>query len=98
MRVTLAHKIKKMLIDVILNRKTGGIKYHAAGLYNYCIDEYSNGGRKLFADIAASLDGGTETDVKNALCGYVYKSGYDTAICEYVNSVDWLIDENGNRI
>lgn len=41
-------------------------------------------------DITAAMDYGTETDVQNALCGYILENGYNPEICEYIRSVNWL--------
>lgn len=74
-----------MLVDVILDRKAGGIIYTARGMYNYCSSE-----GELYSDIARALDGGTENDVKNELCKYIIGQGYNSEICDYINAVKWL--------
>lgn len=82
-----------MLVDIILDRKCGGIVYHAEGLYRYCSD-YDI---PAYQAVAQAIDSGTEEDVKRVLCEYIM-SEYNPAICEYIMSVDWLVDEYGNKI
>ena len=41
-------------------------------------------------DIARAMDGGTEEDVKRALCEYIDSNGYNPGIKKYINSRDWL--------
>lgn len=41
-------------------------------------------------DIARAMDGGTEEDVKRALCEYIDRNGYNPGIKKYINSRDWL--------
>ena len=40
--------------------------------------------------IAEVMDYGNEDDVKKALCKYVKRNDYNPAICDYINSVNWL--------
>ena len=72
-----------MIIDLILDRKDGE-SYNPETFYRYCFDE--PGG----ALITYAMDYLNEIDVKQALCGYVMINGYSEAICEYINSVEWL--------
>ena len=82
-----------MLVDLILDRKDG-FGYSAKELYNYCMCEFPT---YYEEQVAKALDGGTEQDVKRVLCEYIM-SEYNPAICEYIMSVDWLVDEYGNKI
>ena len=40
--------------------------------------------------ILSAMDYGTEQDVKNELCSYVMTQNYNPAICDYINSRNWL--------
>ena len=76
---------KIMVIDYILNRKDG-YGYDVKEFYDACMayEEF---------DIARALDGGTEKDVKKALCDYVIYNDYPKSICKYINSENWLDDD-----
>ena len=41
-------------------------------------------------NITRAMDFGTEEDVKKALCDYVISNGYNIALCDYINNVNWL--------
>lgn len=71
-----------MVIDYILDRKDG-YGYDVKEFYDVCMayEEF---------DIARALDGGTEKDVKKALCDYVIDNDYPKSICKYINSENWL--------
>lgn len=85
-----------MVIDVILDRRdyeTDGLAdwYNINALrriYDYAVD---NGWDYL----SRAIDGGTEADVKCALCRYIDKNEYNPRIKDYINSVEWLsvVDE-----
>lgn len=75
-----------MIIDKILDRKDGQ-KYNDKKFYNE-VTEYGN------AFIANALDTGTEQDVKKALCDYIISQDYNPDICNYINSVKWILTEN----
>lgn len=77
-----------MIIDLILDRKDG-YKYRPKDFYDYVMD-YGETWPELANPITAAMDSGTEEDVKRELCEYVIKCGYNTAICDYINSVEWL--------
>ena len=74
-----------MAIDYILDRKDG-YGYDVKEFYDACMayEEF---------DIARALDGGTEKDVKKALCDYVIYNDYPKSICKYINSENWLDDD-----
>ena len=84
-----------MIIDVILDRKDDNtvwsdgkgcsVPYSAHAFYLAVMD-YG----ETSWDITRALDEGTEADVKQALCDYIIKGGYNPEICDYINSVEWL--------
>jgi hypothetical protein len=76
-----------MIIDLILDRKDGD-EYKAKSFYNDVV-EYGSVGY----GISRAMDGGTEKDVKKALCRYIIDNEYNVDICNYIMSVDWLIDD-----
>lgn len=80
-----------MVIDVILDRKDDEKKghfdwYSPKDFYDAMMAYVDMGGE----DIASAMDGGTEEDVKAAICQYIEDYGYDPDICKWVNSVSWL--------
>ena len=77
-----------MIIDLILDRKDGE-KYRQNEFY-FNVLEYRESWPELSDPITRAMDGGTESDVKNALCDYILKCGYNTTICDFINSVNWL--------
>ena len=77
-----------MIIDLILDRKDGE-KYRPNEFY-YSILEYRESWPELSDPITRAMDEGTENDVKNALCDYIIKCGYNTTICDFINAVNWL--------
>ena len=76
-----------MIIDLILDRKDGH-EYNAREFY-YEVLEYEST-FNFNRGISRAMDGGTEQDVKKALCDYVISQRYNTEICTYINSVNWL--------
>ena len=80
-----------MIIDVILDRKDGAIKYTAAthlkAIYDYATDAG-------MSDIARALDSGNEDDVKAALMRYITVCGYPTALLDYIASVRWTSEDD----
>lgn len=78
-----------MIIDIILDRRDGAIKYTAAthlkAIYDYATDAH-------MSDIAAAVDGGTEDDVKAALMCYIVTSSYPLELLDYIASVRWTDD------
>ena len=77
-----------MIIDLILDRK-GGSSYKAKEFYDNVM-AYEEG---TDYEISRALDGGTEKDVKKALCDYIINNDYNPKICNYINKVTWLEDE-----
>ena len=78
-----------MIIDLILDRKDGFTEYKPKEFYNECM-EYNGIFKGIAEGITKAMDYGTEEEVKAELCEYIIKNGYNTEICNYVNSVDWL--------
>lgn len=74
-----------MIIDLILDRKHG-FPYNAKEFYKNVM-LYEEG---TDFEISRALDGGTEKDVKKALCDYVIENGYNPSICNYINKTTWL--------
>jgi hypothetical protein len=77
-----------MIIDLILDRK-GGSSYKAKEFYDNVM-AYEEG---TDYEISRALDGGTEEDVRKALCDYIIRNDYNPKICNYINKVTWLEDE-----
>lgn len=76
-----------MIIDLILERKEGapyadGSFYSEVAEYCELWPEYSY--------ILTAMDEGTEQIVKFSLCRYILENDYNPAICDYINSVNWL--------
>lgn len=78
-----------MIIDIILDRKDGAIKYTAAthlkAIYDYATDAG-------MTELATAVDGGTEDDVKAALMRYITVCGYPSALLDYIASMRWTDD------
>ena len=84
-----------MIVDLILDRYEGDIpvnrgakklgEYSARAFYD-AVREYG----PIGDDITRAMDGGTENDVKAALCEYIVNNEYNPAICGYIHSVNWL--------
>lgn len=79
-----------MIIDKILDRKDG-YGYDASEFYCYC-----NGYNEHGNNIARAMGAGTNEDVQAAICAYIL-SEYNPKICDYVNSRDWLNDEEPRK-
>lgn len=77
-----------MIIDLILDRKDG-YRYNPREFYDEVI-KYGETWPDIAFPIASAMDSGIEQDVKNELCRYVIEYGYNSKICEYINSVEWL--------
>ena len=77
-----------MIIDLILDRKDGE-KYNAKEFYN-SVMQYSEIWPDMCLPIAQALDGGTNSDVQRELCKYIDKQGYNPAIKNWINSVEWV--------
>ena len=83
-----------MLIDMILERKDtnlvhtrhGNKPYNAKDFYQF-LEGYNNEG---YFPVLTAFDSGTEQDIKNALNEYIISEQYNSDICEYINSVNWL--------
>lgn len=76
-----------MIVDFILDRQDG-VKYNAREFYDYVREEES-----IFdfnTSISYAMDELEEEDVKKCLCDYIKDNGYNLAICDYINSVEWI--------
>ena len=82
-----------MIIDLILDRKDAlenDVKsYNAHDFYMECMS-YNSTFYGIADGITRAMDGGTEEEVKAELCNYILKNGYNTEICEFIQSVNWL--------
>ena len=76
-----------MIIYLILDRKDGH-EYNARDFYCDVMEYEST--FNFNRAISRAMDYGTENDVKKALCDYVINHRYNTEICTYINSVNWL--------
>lgn len=78
-----------MIIDIILDRRDGAIKYTAAthlkAIYDYATDAG-------MTELATAVDGGTEDDVKAALMCYISTCGYPLELLDYIARVRWTDD------
>ena len=75
---------KIMIIDLILDRKNG--EHYNAREFYFNVLSYGAPGY----NITRAMDGGTENDVKKAICRYIMDGGYNWDLCYYVHSVNWL--------
>ena len=80
-----------MIIDEILDRRDedeSGVKAEwTEESLRYVYDEAME---FHFDYLSRAIDGGTEADIRQALCRYIDENGYSPEIKEYVNSVRWL--------
>lgn len=76
-----------MIADLILDRRMG-VPYDAKKFYDYVRSEEDM--FEFDPAISRAMDGGSEEDVKKALCRYIVDQGYNDRVCDYINSVDWL--------
>lgn len=74
-----------MLIDKIMDR-IGGETYSARQFYSDARD-YG------FERITLAMDYGTEDDVQDALCDYIFANDYNPEICKYICTHTWLADD-----
>lgn len=85
-----------MIIDLILDRKewddVGFDAYDAHSFYRECL-AYNAVFTGIADGITRAMDYGTNADVQRELCNYVTDNGYNPAICDYINSRDWLGEE-----
>lgn len=81
-----------MIIDVILDRRTYECEDQDFGWYDEeQLREIYDSAVYFHLDyLARAIDGGTEKDVKNALCRYIDENGYRPSIKQYVCSVNWI--------
>ena len=81
-----------MIIDVILDRRAYEREDKNFGWYDerQFRDLYDYATSFGFDYLASAIDGGTEKDVKTALCRYIDENGYRPSIKRYVRSVEWI--------
>lgn len=82
-----------MIIDIILDRRDEekrGIPYNPARFYREIFDYIGGCGSEYAKKITASMDYGTEEDVKRALIEYVYENRYAEKVNRYIISRNWL--------
>lgn len=81
-----------MIIDVILDRRAYERKDKIFGWYGekQFRDLYDYAMSFEFHYLARAIDGGTEKDVKDALCRYIDENGYRPSIKRFVRSVNWI--------
>lgn len=85
-----------MIIDAILDRKNG-YPYDAREFYDYV---RSFEGRQFGTNghaISYSMDYGENYDIQDSLCEYIDMNNYNPEIKEYINSVDWLKNDDGRE-
>lgn len=78
-----------MIIDLILDRK--GWEEDGYAVYNphdFYFDVMRYG--EIGEEITKAMDYGNESDVRRELCNYVVRNEYNPAICDYINSREWL--------
>lgn len=78
-----------MIIDLILERK--GWEEDGCAVYNphdFYMDVMRYG--DVGEDITMAMDYGEESDVRRELCNYIVRNEYNPAICDYINSREWL--------
>lgn len=80
-----------MIIDLILDRLFG-FKYNAREFYMQ-VQAYGETFGDIAWDITRAMDGGDEEDVKRELRYYIISQEYNPAICDYIDSVNWLNEE-----
>ena len=77
-----------MIIDLILDRRDG--KSFDPCEFAFQVNDYAAIWPGLARPILDALSSRNEDCVRRALCIYINLAGYDTEICDYVNSVCWL--------
>ena len=79
-----------MIIDLILDRKDNeeycNRDYYKANDFYTEVMCYG----EIGYDIARAMDYGTNEDVRQALCKYIYDNEYNPSICYYINKKQWL--------
>lgn len=87
-----------MIIDLILDRKdmeeAGYTKSYDANDFYHRVLDYYDIAHENVDEITSAMDSGTEEDVKTALKNYIDDNEYAHTIKDYIDSVDWLGEEN----
>ena len=87
-----------MIIDCILDRKgfeeDGVMDYYNPRDFYWSMMSYESMDMGNGYDIARAMDGGNEDDVRRELCKYIDDNKYSPEIKDYINSVEWIKEEN----
>ena len=87
-----------MIIDCILDRKgfeeDGVMDYYNPRDFYWSMMSYGSMDMGNGYDIARAMDGGNEDDVRRELCKYIDDNKYSPEIKDYINSVEWIKEEN----
>lgn len=82
-----------MIIDLILDRKYDIEHHHEnyspKNFYND-VEEYNEIFDGIGKNILKAMDNENETEVKKALCEYIYLNSYNPDICHFINRHKWL--------
>lgn len=73
-----------MIIDAILGRKDS-MHYDAKAFYNVCMMYDETG-----VNITRAMDGGIESEVKDALKKYIQDNEYNPWLIDYIDRVNWV--------
>lgn len=82
-----------MIIDLILDRKDSSARDYKARRFYYDVMGYREVFPELADPITRAMDEADEEEVKGQLKRYIDENGYNPAIKEYIDSVDWLTDD-----
>lgn len=84
-----------MIIDLILDRKDSSARDYKARRFYYDVMGYADPDEAWdhAHRIARAMDEADEEEVKGQLKRYIDEGGYNPAIKEYIDSVDWLRDD-----
>lgn len=78
-----------MIIDEILNVREHPDCYNARDFYENVMS-YRYLWSSVCDPITRAMDEGTNEDVQNQLCDYVFRGGYNPQICRFILSFDWI--------
>lgn len=78
-----------MIIDVILDTQIIADQYNANEFLAE-IKDYAEIWPETAAPIINAMEAGTNSDVQKALCKYVRANGYNTAVCRFIKSFQWI--------
>ena len=78
-----------MIIDEILSVREHPEMYNAREFYSDVMS-YRYLWPSVCDPITRAMDAGTNEDVQNELCEYVFKSGYNPQICRFILNFNWI--------